>query len=156
MADIITRFVPGEAYFTTAKTLLDYADTRIYLVMYQISLKGPALELVENMANVAHRVPDVQFILNYEGNNSLKNGVKDFLSQFKGGETIKVWITDDNTTHAKVLIVDNWLLLGSTNYSRRGMGENYEANIVTNDPKALAGALKWFEQLRTEASPVKV
>ena len=152
--DIFTYFVAGDDYYKVASTMLRNTQYRVYLIMYQISLKGKALDLVEELANVAQHVPDVQFILNYEGNKSLKNGVKDFLKQFKGGYNIKVWIMEKTTAHAKVLITDNYLLLGSTNYSKRGMGVNYEANVVTNDPRAIAGAVNWFEEIRTQATPV--
>lgn len=152
--DTFTYFVAGDDYYKVALTLLEHTQYRIYLVMYQISLKGKALDLVETMANTAHKIPDVQFILNYEGNNSLKNGVKQFLKQFRGGKNIKVWIMEENTAHAKVLITDNYLLLGSTNYSKRGLGINYEANIITNDPRAIAGAIQWFSEIRAKATPV--
>jgi len=150
----ITYFVEGNKYYETAKVLLGQSKKRIYLLMYQISLKGKALELVEEIAKASMTIPDTQFILNYEGNKSLKKGVVEFLKQFKE-HNVSVYIMEKITAHAKVLIIDNWLLLGSSNLSQGGLEENFEANIVTNDPKAVWGAVQWFNKVKDNATPVK-
>ncbi|MEM2153911.1 MAG: phospholipase D-like domain-containing protein [Nitrososphaeria archaeon] len=150
-----TYFVPGNNLLEVFDKLLVNTTERLYVMMYHISVKGEARELVDLIVERVPKVKDVRFVLNYQGDEALRKGIVDFIKNFRGmGDKVKVWITDKTTAHAKLFILDNWLVLGSTNISPKALSSNFEANILTNDPKAVVAAVDWFEEVTKLCEPV--
>ncbi len=49
--------------------------------------------------------------------------------------------------HAKTMIIDDTLVLGSTNFTNQGFSKNAEANVITEDPKLVEGAEEFFQKV---------
>lgn len=68
-----------------------------------------------------------------------------------------------STLHAKVVVADGILIVGSANASANGLGLEgaeqtawIEAALITSDAAAVAEARAWFEQLRADSQTVPV
>lgn len=70
-----------------------------------------------------------------------------------GGVPIK-FDPENRTSHAKMFLSDEGVLIGSTNWGYRALREYHELNIFIRDPATMKEFQKYYERLWSEASDV--
>lgn len=140
----MTLFVPGNKYVDVLFYLLDNISIRLWITVYEIAYKKKNYEFFARLSNASKKVKDSKIVFNFESFNKVKKKVQEalpFLKDF-GGE---IYVVRNITLHAKMVIADGVLLVGSTNWSIKSLQENLEANVVTTDFNAVWGAVRWFK-----------
>lgn len=126
---------------------LSSAQHSVDVELYQFSyspLKAALVEAVERGARV-------RLILEPRVDSNLET------ASFLAGKGVLVrWASRDYTnTHSKYAVVDGRaVLVGSTNWSNRGMTSNREAGVVINDEATAQSFLREFEEDWAMASEV--
>lgn len=141
----MTLFVKGDKYVEVLFYILDKVSIRLWITVYELSYKKKNYEFFARLANASKRVKDGKIVMNFESFNKVEKRVKEalpFLKEFKG----ELYVVKGVTLHAKMVIADGVLLVGSTNWSVKSLQENLEANLLTTDFNAVWGAVKWFKQ----------
>jgi len=122
--------ITDRMYFTQVHDILKNSKKSIHMVAFEIKYyptypNSSENMLIRDMIDAKKRGVDVKILLD----ESLKeNSAFDYLR--KNGIDIK-YDSENVTTHAKIIIVDNKIvILGSTNWSYYSLEKNYEANVV--------------------------
>ncbi len=131
---ILVRPVLDREYCQVAKSLVSSAKNRIYLAVYYLN---PKARCVRDILRDMNRVKDVKVVY-YDG-----EGVP------WGRRYPKM---SPGLMHAKVLVVDHCVLLGSTNWSSNGFYYSREANILVCDPQVSEEYAQYVYSLWEEAS----
>lgn len=66
----------------------------------------------------------------------------------------KVRLYSLENLHAKMILLDNRLVVGSANASQTSVGRLHEAGILTDSPQIVSQARSYFYQLRQKAEPL--
>ena len=147
-------------YYPVATHLINDAKKSIHMVMYEIRWYGnpdsdyhEVSKLGVSLVNAKERGCDVKIILD-DGNgygfsnNDLVEAAKNWKNYFESkGITVKFdW--SNETTHDKLIIIDDDIVIvGSTNWSTSALDYNHEANAVIEDKKVAGEYEKYFEEL---------
>ncbi len=132
--EILVKPVLDRDYCDAAKSLVSSAKDRIYLAVYYLN---PRARCVRDILADMNRVRDVKVVY-YDG-----EGVpwgKKYPKMSRG------------LMHAKVLVADNCVLLGSTNWSSNGFFYSKEADILVCDPETADVYVNYILNLWNEAS----
>ncbi len=139
-----TEYISSEEYFNTAITKIGNAKSSITMAMYLISSlpdqpDSQPNQLLNALIQAKDRGVAIKIILDQNidfGSESLDEAVTNNKNQ-KAYELLKknnipvYFDTSDTYTHAKVLVIDNeTVLLGSTNWSKAALTRNNEANAL--------------------------
>ncbi len=147
-------------YYPIATRLIDNAKKSINMVMYEIRWYGnpdsdyhDVSKLGKSLVNAKNRGCDVKIIMD-DGrgygfsNNDLVESAKNWKNYFesKGIEVRFDW--SNETTHDKLIIIDDEIVIvGSTNWSQSALDYNHEANAVIVDNKVANEYEDYFQQL---------
>lgn len=67
----------------------------------------------------------------------------------------RIWHSQGHFDHSKLMLVDDdWVLVGSTNWDPRSLRLNYELNLECYDPELAARMKAWFERRRASGREV--
>jgi len=141
----MTFFVKGEKYLQVATYLFENVSIRLWITVYEFAYKKQNYAFYAKLSNASKRVKDCKIVFNFENFNKVKKKIKEalpFLKEF-GGE---IYLMKGVTLHAKMIIADGVLLVGSTNWSLKSLQQNLEANLITTDFNAVWQAVKWFKE----------
>lgn len=155
----ITCFGDGQ-YYNKVYPVLTSAKQRIRLIMYAItqSTASNSLQhkLCQALIDAHNRGVDVQVVLerlDYKGSaNSYNSEAATMLKT--GGVNVR-FDPDDVTTHAKMLVIDERVVVSTNNWSYSGLQRNHEAGVIVKDPTITAAALKYFQDLWNTSPPGK-
>lgn len=136
--EIEVKAIPNRAYFPYVHEKFQNAKNFIHIVMFQISYyegynESAISTLLQDLINAKKRGVDVKLILE-SGDDFLgedffekqKNACS-FLQNF--GIQVK-FDPEDKTTHAKLILVDNTAIIGSTNWNYYALEQNNEASAA--------------------------
>ena len=104
----------------------------------------PVEAIAEALYEAAERGVDVQLFLAGEKTDHpwVREAGRGFFGRFIERD-VTIYELDDQMLHAKVLVADNWLSVGSCNLDVWGANRNLQANLDVYD----AGCLEQFESL---------
>ncbi len=131
--------VINRQYFSAVLALFQTATQRIHVVMYGINYSpkyagSKVNQLVEALAAAAERGVAVSVTMDLSDYNHTLNNVnraaKDYLMQ------AGVTVFDDplkTTTHAKVIVADDAVVIGSVNWGRDALEKRNEAAVLVRD-----------------------
>ncbi len=143
-------------YYKFAERLISGAEESIELVIFKVTRysgfgSSKSNTLTEKLVEAADRGVEVRMILDVnnwseEINQSNRETALWLLGQ--GIEKVK-FDTRETTTHSKILLVDDEsVLLGSTNWSYYSLDKNLEADLLVKDhPEVTQPFLIYFEKL---------
>ena len=147
-------------YYPVATQLISNAKKSIHIVMYEIRWYGnpdsddhDVSKLGVSLVDAKNRGCDVKIIMD-DGrgygfsNNDLVESAKNWKNYFesKGIEVKFDW--SNETTHDKLIIIDDEIVIvGSTNWSQSALNYNHEANAVIDDKKVANSYEDYFQEL---------
>lgn len=140
-------------YFSTAEKLIQEAEKSICISML-VMKRGKKPNsfvnlLIEELKNAAKRGIKIRMLL--ESNIKVNQPTVDFLR-----DTRNIEIKFDSlqkTTHNKIVIIDeNTILIGSTNWTEKSIGHANEANVVIKDKEVTEYFQEYFDRLWKDSS----
>lgn len=142
--------IPNREYFPYVHEKLQNAKNFIHIVMFQISYyenyNGTISTLLKDLIDAKKRGVDVKLIiesgddfLGEEFSEKQKNACR-FLQNF----SIEVkFDPEGKTTHAKLILVDDTVIIGSTNWNYYALEQNNEASVAITS-EILTSAYKQY------------
>lgn len=152
--EISYRIIPvvDRDYFPTAKKLIQGAEKSICISMFVIK-RGKKVNsfvnlLIEELKNAAKRGIKIKLLLE---NKKVNQPAVDFL---RGIRNIEIKFDSlQKTTHNKIIIIDqNTILIGSTNWTEKSIGHANEANAAIEDRKIAEYFQEYFNRLWKDSS----
>ncbi|MCK4330815.1 hypothetical protein KAX02_13340 [candidate division WOR-3 bacterium] len=149
--EISYKVVPivDREYFPVAKKLIQEAEKSVSISMFVVKSGMKVDTLIKELENAAERGVKVKILLedNIEENqfmiNSL-NGIKNIDIKFDSPQ---------KTTHNKIIIIDeNIILIGSTNWTESSLSYANEANVIINDKEIAEYFQEYFNFLWKDSS----
>jgi HKD family nuclease len=150
--------ISGRNYFPAVHNILQNAQKNIYVVMYYISFNVNRVDnvtiLVNDLVDANKRGIKVKIILdrNVEYGNGEDYEIKE--KNKKAFEYLKlngveVYFDNDNTlTHAKAIVVDdNLVIVGSTNWSFNSLSANNEAAVIIRSSELAKSFTNYFDTI---------
>lgn len=147
--------VVNRDYFPTALKLIKNGKESITLVIFEARFyenypNSKTNQLLKVLKEKAKKGVEVKVTL--EGGSEFfseefsekQRKVCEFLNN--GGVKVR-FDPKQNTTHAKLLIVDSWVLLGSTNWSHYAFEKNFESNVLMKGEKIAEFYRNFFEKI---------
>lgn len=159
-----TENIPSNKYFNTALTEITNSKSSITMAMYLVSVipdeseSGPN-QLINALVEAKDRGVKVKIILDQNINfasESMDEAVSNNKNQ-KAYELLKksnvpvFFDTSDTYTHSKVLVIDEEIvLLGSTNWSKAALTRNNEANVLIRSKDFAREVLDIVEKIQIQ------
>ena len=122
--------ITDRMYFTQVHDILKNSKKSIHMIVFEIKYYPTYQDSLENilvrdLIEAKKRGVDVKILVD---GSFKENSALDYLK--KNGIDIR-YDAENVTTHAKIIIVDNKIvIIGSTNWSYYSLEKNYEANVV--------------------------
>lgn len=148
-------------YFPEVMGLFNAATQRIRVVMYGISYSpkyagGKVNQLVEALAAARARGVDTGVVIDLSDYNALLNKVNRPAKEYLAAAGVAVY--DDpakTTTHAKMIVADDAVVIGSVNWGKDALEVRNETGAVVRDPEIAAYFLGYFDRPGVSAAPFK-
>jgi hypothetical protein len=152
-----TNILFGQDYFQTTNQAIEEAKQSIYLAMYLINVKptptaNPASILLESLLTAHKRgvyvkviLDDTKFNINYHAYKRLKQGGIDVSLD-----------SPQAVLHGKGIVIDSKIcILGSFNWTRASLSDNYEFAIYTEDQQQAQKLLDYISSIQlSPKSPI--
>ncbi len=154
------RVVTNHEYFETANELISSANSSIKLLMFQARKyddypDSESNQLLEQIIQKNQQGTDTKIVL---------EGGEDFLGEkwktkqfsaynYLNSNNVPVKEDPEGTlTHAKLLIVDEYVLIGSTNWNYNALTKNHETNLLVKSRKIRDEYTNYFNQIWKKSS----
>ncbi|MFN3478432.1 MAG: phospholipase D-like domain-containing protein, partial [bacterium] len=141
------------SYSAAVYNTVSNAKEKIYISAFVLS--DPYL--LKLLIDAKNRGVKVKVILDPNKSPEYSNPNYDTAEKLKKAGIIPRWYkvkTYDtamkNFLHSKLMVTDDTLIVGSGNFSYRGLRINREVGIKTDDKKAISDAIKFFEKIWKE------
>jgi len=155
-ADVVD--ICGRNYFPTVHEIFQNAQKSIYVVMYFANFNPNKVDnvnvLVNDLVDAHKRGVKVKVILdrNVEYSKGEEFGVREKNSrafEYLKSNGVEVYFDNDNTlTHAKSIVVDeNIVIVGSTNWSANSMDVNNETAVVIRSDELAKKFINYFNTI---------
>jgi len=134
--------IVNRAYLPKVKELITNSKKYIYIYMYGLrfdesSDENPIKQLLDLLIEAHNRGADVKLITELSDYNDLLNQFNNEVISYLTENGIEVrYDPKDKITHSKLVIIDDKVLIGSTNWGYGAMFMYNEANILLDIPKA--------------------
>lgn len=146
-------------YFHYLVKLFSAAKESIFVNMYGIKFYGGQFDdykpdvLLRELVEARRRGVDVRVIVDQsdfnKDQNELNREAEEYLE--KGG--VKVyWDPIDVISHAKLVIVDNTVVVGSANWGVAALRDRLETNVAVSSPKTVSWFKDYFRHLWSRAT----
>ncbi len=148
-------------YATVVGPLIDAAKTRIILGTYGMNIdmtdsSADVTKTVKKLQAAVTRGVKVQTLLDLSPDGTAEgNDINAASGAILKG--IGVEVRNDPAsviTHAKYLIVDNDVVLGSNNWGYLGFVDDHELGVHTTDAKVLSGLVAYFQGIWSQSTPL--
>jgi len=148
-------------YLPRIMELISNAKTSIKIVMYNIAWYGKypdssSNRIINKLCEAAKRKVNVTVILNQDkfDNNRITNDSKEAGEILKKSGVNVLYDPIDQTTHAKLMIVDDrYVVIGSFNWSYYSIEKNNEVAVVIDSKEIAQQYLKYFASIAVRSSP---
>lgn len=145
-------------YLDEIVQVIQNAKRSIFMAMYQVPFDpsdktSPVTRLMEALVEAKARSVSVRVILDQEikTERSAKGAPMKNLRAYHYLKENGISVSFDSLakrTHAKLLVIDEeTVIVGSTNWSREALNENYEANILVRSPEMAHSFLEDFKTI---------
>ncbi|MDD4735813.1 MAG: phospholipase D-like domain-containing protein [Kiritimatiellae bacterium] len=148
------KTIINRQYFDELLALFQAAHKRIRVIMYGIKYypeypQCKTNQLLDALIAAAKRGVDVEVLMDLSDYNHTLNevnqGAKDYL------QTNGVAVFDDSltqTTHAKVVLVDDAVVIGSANWGYDALERRNETCVLINNPSATQTFADYYDQVK--------
>ena len=149
------KTVVNRQYFPEVLGLMEAATQKIRVIMYGINYSpkyagSQVNQLVEALVAARGRGVDVAVVMDLSDYNTTLNRVNSPAKEYLAAAGVAVF--DDSlktTTHAKVIVADDTVVVGSVNWGKDALERRNETCVAIRDPALAAYFAAYFE------SPVK-
>jgi len=142
------KTVVCDEYYDEAAVIIDGASDEIRLIMYHISESQAAQILLSKIENAYNRGVDVKVILEqttYMDYVSADN--LNALDLLRESRIPSVVDSVDKNTHAKLILCDDKVLLGSTNWAYEALYDQLNTNLLVSNSSFADQASDYFSSL---------
>ena len=156
--------ISSDKYFESALNELNSAKFSIQVVMYLVSIlpdqpDSQVSQLVQALIKAKERGVDVKVILDQNINFEAES-TEDAVSSNKNQKAYELlrknnvpvfFDTSDTYTHAKAIVIDNeTVILGSTNWSRAALTRNNETNVLVRSKELAQSILSDISRIQIQ------
>lgn len=153
------KTIINRQYFPEVLALFEAATNRIRVIMYGVSYSpkyagGKVNQLVEALAAARARGVDVAVAIDLSDYNALLNKVNLPAKEFLAGAGVAVY--DDPakvTTHAKMILADDAVVIGSVNWGKDALERRNETCVLIRDPGTATFFQAYFDRPDLRATP---
>ena len=148
-------------YFPEVLALLDGAAQRIRVVMYGIKYDpkysgSKVNRLVEALAAAHGRGVDVAVVMDLSDYNATLNEVNAPAKEYLAAAGVAVYDDAEKiTTHAKMILADDRVVIGSANWGYDALERRNETCVVIRDPEIAAYFMDYFARPALSATPFR-
>lgn len=159
--------IPSDKYFETTLNEINNAKSSIEVVMYLVSIfhsqpNSQVNQLVNALIKAKGRGVEVKVILDHnmdfteEGGATAQNKNQVAYEILKQNN-ISVFFDESQTyTHAKAIVIDNeTVILGSTNWSKAALTRNNETNVLIRSKEFAADLVTELKKIKVQDVPVR-
>ena len=145
--------VIGRNYMNRALDLINNSKKEIAVILYMAHFTPKYYSskpniLLRALCDAKRKGVRVRVILEKSDYDKKLNEMNQTLIEYLSDNGIEIkYESPEIITHAKLLLVDNAALLGSTNWVISGLGRNKEADVLIRGGDAVADYWKYFEDL---------
>lgn len=161
-----TEYIPSNKYFEVALNEISQAKTSMKLYMYLVSLSddepgSQVYKLLDSLVEAKARGVDVEVILDQtldfrdeQNEENLLRTKNQKAFEFLKRNNIPVFYDEaENFTHAKVIIIDDeTVILGSSNWSKTALTKNHEVNALIRSKEFAKGVLEDLSSIKRQDS----
>ncbi len=164
-----TEYIPASKYFDTTLTELNNAKSSIQVFMYLVSVfpdqpDSQSNQLLNALVQAKQRGVEVKVILDQnmdfqEGadESALQNKNQAAFEQLKRNNISVFFDTADTYTHAKAIVIDNeTVILGSTNWSKAALTHNNETNALIRSKEFAKNLLDDMARIQIQDVPAVI
>ncbi len=165
-----TSYIPASKYFDTTLTELNAAKSSIQVFMYLVSVfpdqpDSQSTKLVDALIQAKNRGVDVKVILDQnidfqeETNEQAiyQNKNQQAYELLKRNHIPVFFDEADTYTHAKAIVIDNeTVILGSTNWSKAALTKNHEANALVRSKEFAQSLLNDMASIKIQEIPAVI
>ncbi|MBI4017417.1 MAG: hypothetical protein HY366_00540 [Candidatus Aenigmarchaeota archaeon] len=139
--------VADREYFSVARQLIENANTSVRLIAFNAKYysKYPDSKtnvLLDALAGARDRGVDVRVVV-----DEFDKDARNVVNMLRARGIDARLDGADVTTHAKVLVVDDYVLIGSTNWSFTSFEKNHEANVLVRSRGLAKDMERYFDSL---------
>jgi phosphatidylserine/phosphatidylglycerophosphate/cardiolipin synthase-like enzyme len=147
-------------YFDEIRSLLGSATKRIHIVMYGVRYYGKDSKYPDSMVNAVFndlikaktKGVEVKVLLERSDYSHILNKFNEEVARYLKENEVEVRFDSPTTiTHAKLIIVDDVTLLGSSNWGYGGLKLYLGSNVLLLDPQLTDYYEKYFQRLWTKS-----
>ena len=164
-----TEYIPASKYFDTTLVELNNARSSIQVFMYLVSVfpdqpDSQSNQLLNALIKAKERGVDVKVILDQNmdfqeetSQDALQNKNQAAFEQLHRNNIPVFFDTADTYTHAKAIVIDNeTVLLGSTNWSKAALTRNNETNALIRSKEFAAKLLDDMSKIQIQEVPAVI
>ncbi len=134
---------------------MDGAQERVRLVMYALVYYddglSPTYDLAQSILAAHSRGLDVAVVLD-QSDWIVANDINDAAIDLLRGRGVPLRVTDrDTTTHAKMLLCDDTVIVGDANWSYSSMEDYNGTSVQVGRPAVAQQYIEWFEEIWEES-----
>lgn len=148
-------------YAAVAGPAIDAAKTRILLCTYGMNIdpsnkSSPVTQLADKIGKAVKRGVQVRVLLDQSGDwAEVGNDINAASAEYLKSLGATVYADPVSTiTHAKFLVADNALVLGSNNWGYGGFQSYHEVGIKTSEAKVVQGIADYFDKIWAAGTPL--
>ncbi len=149
----LLRTVINRQHFPVLAELITEAKSRIWVVMYGMSYNARYADsqpnrLIDSLIEAAGRGVEVRVVLDESDYNQGINQVnRETAARLeKGGVKVRLDLPEV-TTHAKLVIADDRVLVGSANWGHSALAIRNESSLLVSEPETAAFFARYFQAL---------
>ncbi len=153
------KTIVNRQYFPEVLSLFDTATQRIRVIMYGINYNpkyrnSKVNRLVEALAAARDRGVEVAVVMDLSNYNAKLNEINTPAKEYLAAAGVAVYDDDENiTTHAKMILADNRVVIGSANWGYDAIERRNETCVVIHDPDIAAWFADYFDRPGMSATP---
>ncbi|MBI3220807.1 MAG: hypothetical protein HYZ44_14930, partial [Bacteroidetes bacterium] len=164
-----TEYIPASKYFDTTLAELNNAKSSIQVFMYLVSIfpdqpDSQSSQLVSALIKAKDRGVEVKVILDQNldfgeetSDAAIQNKNQAAFEQLKKSNIPVFFDTADTYTHAKAIVIDNeTVILGSTNWSKAALTRNNETNALIRDKEFAKNLLDDMARIQIQEVPAVI
>ncbi len=145
----------GKSYHETMRTYLEKAETSITVVMYFIILEPegeePINELVNDIIGAHNRGVRLKIVLE---DSKLKENRLAY-EKLKANNIAVYFDTPEHLLHIKGVVIDGrYMFLGSANWSRSAIEDNYEATYFEDSPQDALAFKQYVDNIPVQKNDI--
>jgi len=146
--------VNDKDYFKAVHSEMQNANYRIHVIMYKTeyySNKDKSInKLIEDLVRANDRDVDVKIIM--EGGESYTNLPNRYPCYYLTEQDVPIkYDKYGTTTHSKLVIIDDKVIIGSTNWGQQALFENKETNVLIQSKDISDKYESYFQDLWKES-----